>query len=79
MQEDSLHEKQEKSCLKKKKSTKLIPLYSFDMIPAFLQSNPYIRTGYRHGLSVKGCLIRYITRINEEKNQIITLIFFLIE
>ena len=33
-------------------------LYSFEMIPKYLQSNPYIRNGYRHGLTVKGCLIR---------------------
>lgn len=37
---------------------KNIRLYSFDMIPEYLQSNPYIRTGYRYGLTVKGCLIR---------------------
>ena len=34
-------------------------LYSFDMVPEYLQSNPYIRTGYRHDLTVRGCLIRY--------------------
>ena len=33
-------------------------LYSFETIPEYLQSNPYIRTGYRYGLNVKGCLIR---------------------
>jgi hypothetical protein len=33
-------------------------LYSFDMIPEYLQSNPFIRTGYRHGLTFKDCLIR---------------------
>lgn len=33
-------------------------LYSFEMIPDYLRSNPYIRTGYRCGLTVKGCLIR---------------------
>ncbi len=38
---------------------KSFQLYSFDMIPEYLQSNPYIRTGYRHDLTVKGCLIRY--------------------
>lgn len=37
---------------------KTFRLYSFDMIPGYLQSNPYIRTGYRYGLTVKGCLIR---------------------
>lgn len=39
-----------------KKSSRL---YSFDMISEYLQSNPYIRTGYRHDLTVRGCLIRY--------------------
>jgi len=38
---------------------KSVQLYSFEMVPGYLQSNPYIRTGYRHGLTVKGCLIRY--------------------
>jgi hypothetical protein len=33
-------------------------LYSFESIPEYLQSNPYIRTGYRHGLTFKDCLIR---------------------
>jgi hypothetical protein len=33
-------------------------LYSFDKIPEYLQYNPFIRTGYRHGLSFKDCLIR---------------------
>ena len=37
---------------------KSIQLYSFDMIPEYLRSNPYIHTGYRHGLTVKECLIR---------------------
>jgi hypothetical protein len=34
-------------------------LYTFETIPEYLQSNPYIRTGYRCGLTVKECLIRY--------------------
>ncbi len=38
---------------------KSFPLYTFETIPEYLQSNPYIRTGYRYGLNVKGCLIRY--------------------
>ena len=33
-------------------------LYSYEMIPDYLQSNPYIRTGYRHGLNFKDCLMR---------------------
>jgi hypothetical protein len=37
---------------------KTFPLYPFDMVPTYLQSNPYIRTGYRYGLTAKGCLIR---------------------
>ena len=37
---------------------KTFQLYSFDMIPDYLQSNPYIRRGYRYGLTFKGCLIR---------------------
>jgi hypothetical protein len=42
-----------------KNPKKSFQLYSFEMIPEYLQSNPYIRTGYRYGLTVKGCLIRY--------------------
>ncbi len=41
-----------------KNADKTFRLHSFDMIPGYLQSNPYIRTGYRYGLTVKGCLIR---------------------
>ena len=40
---------------------KSIQLYSFDAIPEYLQSNPYIRRGYRYGLTAKGCLIRYLS------------------
>jgi hypothetical protein len=39
--------------------SKQVQLYSFEKIPEYLRSNPYIRTGYRHGLSFKDCLIRY--------------------
>lgn len=35
-----------------------VKLYSFDMIPEYLQSNPYILTGYRYGLTFKQCLFR---------------------
>lgn len=38
--------------------SKQVHLYSFEMIPEYLQSNPYIRTGYRHGLTVKDCFMR---------------------
>lgn len=38
---------------------KSFQLYTFDMIPKYLRSNPYIQTGYRHGLTAKECLIRY--------------------
>lgn len=38
--------------------SKQVQLYSFETLPGFLQSNPYIRTGYRYGLSFKDCLIR---------------------
>jgi hypothetical protein len=41
-----------------KKIRKTSRLHSFEMIPEYLQSNPYIRTGYRYGLTFKGCLIR---------------------
>ncbi len=43
---------------KKLKPHLKVQLYSFEKIPEYLQSNPYIRTGYRHGLSFKDCLIR---------------------
>ncbi len=39
-------------------TSKHVQLYSFETIPEYLQSNPYIRTGYRHGLSFKDCLVR---------------------
>ncbi len=42
----------------RKNVDKTFRLYSFEMIPEYLQSNPYIRTGYRYGLTFKGCLIR---------------------
>ncbi|CAF0770370.1 unnamed protein product [Adineta steineri] len=59
------------SCSQKSKITdvdKTFRLYSFDMIPEYLQSNPYIRTGYRHGLNFKGCLTSLIHLNNETVN-----------
>ncbi len=49
------------SCSQKsqlKNAIKSVRLYSFETVPEYLQSNPYIRTGYRHGLTFKDCLIR---------------------
>lgn len=48
----------------KSNRTKAFQLYSFDAIPEYLQSNPYIRRGYRYGLTAKGCLIRYKSNEN---------------
>jgi hypothetical protein len=53
MGEDQLDSKLHTSC-----SSKTIRLYSFETVPEYLQTNPYIRTGYRCGLNFKGCLIR---------------------
>ncbi|CAF3557935.1 unnamed protein product, partial [Rotaria sordida] len=47
---------------------KIHRLYSFEMIPEYLQSNPYIRTGYRYGLTFKGCLISLLYLNNESVN-----------
>jgi len=61
MSEHPLTSKLDVSRLQKsqtKNVDKTFRLYSFEMIPEYLQSNPYIRNGYRHGLTVKGCLIR---------------------
>jgi predicted membrane channel-forming protein YqfA (hemolysin III family) len=56
---------------------KSFQLYSFDMIPQYLQSNPYIQTGYRHDLTVKGCLIRYsiISIIKSLRKKIFSLFY----
>jgi len=43
-------------------------LYTFGMIPDFLQSNPYIRTGYRHGLTVRECFVSLFYLNNESVN-----------
>lgn len=58
----------EKENLPKKDRKQSFRLYSFDAIPEYLQSNPYIRTGYRYGLTVKECLIRYSNRSYREKD-----------
>ena len=47
----------DKPCVDEDQSTQL-QLYSFEMIPEYLQSNPFIRTGYRYGLNFKDCLFR---------------------
>ncbi|CAF4307613.1 unnamed protein product, partial [Rotaria sordida] len=49
------------------KSNKL-RLYSFEMIPEYLQSNPYIRSGYRYGLNFIGCLFSLFYLNNESIN-----------
>lgn len=59
----------EKENLPKKDRQQSFRLYSFDAIPEYLQSNPYIRTGYRYGLTAKGCLIRYLNRFHRENNR----------
>ncbi|CAF1126951.1 unnamed protein product [Adineta steineri] len=48
--------------------SKQVQLYSFEKIPEYLQSNPYIRTGYRHGLSIKDCLLSLVYLNNETIN-----------
>ncbi len=60
MGEHSPADKLDVTCSQLKNVDKTLRLYSFEMIPEYLQSNPYIRTGYRHGLTVKDCLIRYL-------------------
>jgi hypothetical protein len=59
MVRNRLYRESDKSFLPETKS-KQGQLYSFEMIPEYLQTNPYIRTGYRYGLSFKDCLIRLI-------------------
>ncbi|CAF3331337.1 unnamed protein product [Rotaria socialis] len=51
-----------------KNTDKINQLHSFEMIPDYLQSNPYIRTGYRYGLTLKGCLISLFYLNNEWVN-----------
>lgn len=43
-------------------------LYSFEKVPKYLQSNPYIRSGYRYGLNVKDCLFSLLYLNNESIN-----------
>lgn len=57
MVRNRLYQKTDKIDLSNDKS-KQNQLYSFEMIPEYLQSNPYIRTGYRYGLNFKDCLMR---------------------
>ncbi|KAI6656938.1 Progestin and adipoQ receptor family member 3-like [Oopsacas minuta] len=45
-----------------------IPLYTFDLIPSYLQFNPFIRSGYRWGLSFKLCTLSLFTLHNETIN-----------
>ncbi|UJR28454.1 hypothetical protein I4U23_009694 [Adineta vaga] len=51
-----------------KNVNQICQLYSFEMIPEYLQSNPYIRTGYRYGLTFKGCLVSLLYVNNESVN-----------
>ncbi len=57
MVRNRLYQESDKSYPSETKS-KQVQLYSFDTIPEYLRSNPYIRTGYRHSLNVKDCLFR---------------------
>jgi hypothetical protein len=57
MVRNRLYREFDKPCPPETKS-KQVQLYSFETIPEYLQSNPYIHTGYRCGLSFKDCLIR---------------------
>ena len=43
-------------------------LYSFEKVPKYLQSNPYILSGYRYGLNVKDCLFSLFYFNNESIN-----------
>ena len=59
--EHQLHSELQTSCSSKSQPKTIDEtwrLYSFETVPEYLQSNPYIRTGYRYGLNFKGCLIR---------------------
>ncbi|CAF2404420.1 unnamed protein product [Rotaria sp. Silwood2] len=67
MLRNRIHKKSDKTCQHKIKSNQL-QLYSFDMMPDYLQSNPYIRTGYRYGLNFKDCLISLLYLNNESVN-----------
>ncbi|CAF0840693.1 unnamed protein product [Adineta ricciae] len=53
---------------KSKSKSKQIRLYSFDKVPKYLQSNPFIHTGYRYGLGIKDCLISLLHFNNETIN-----------
>ncbi len=57
MVRNRLYRESDKSYPSETKS-KQVQLYSFETIPEYLRSNPYIRTGYRHGLNFKDCLFR---------------------
>jgi hypothetical protein len=57
MVRNRLYQASEKAGVPEIKS-KPLQLYSFETIPEYLQSNPYILTGYRYGLNVKDCLFR---------------------
>ncbi|CAF0852936.1 unnamed protein product [Adineta ricciae] len=68
MNDHSLLGKVETSSAKRENARRMLPLYSFDMLPEYLQFNPYIRTGYRHGLTFKGCLVSLLYVNNESVN-----------
>ncbi|CAM4767687.1 unnamed protein product [Rotaria magnacalcarata] len=67
MRRNRIHEEADKLSPQKNKPNRF-QLYSFEMIPEYLQSNPYIRTGYRHGLNVKECLFSLLYLNNESVN-----------